>query len=174
MAFDYIRQVEIEGHNGTIPVGHYNISTFRSSAKKNKHIIKITDNNSSKLTGAVTIECYDSTSGSCCNVTIPVNGLQPDGKYYIDNRLSSATPSHVYAEVRDTTNLYVQLEFGKAVWTKILTQSVSNVEIVEAEAVTGLPELQLQQKYMTLIENIDYGASLPAAGNKGRIFFVKV
>ncbi len=174
MAFDYIRQVEIEGQQAPIPVGHFNISTFRSTSSKNVHMIKITDNNSSTLTGAVTVECYSSTNKSCCNVTIPVSGLAPDGKYYVDNRLSTAAPSAVYA-TKAGSNLHIQLNFTTSVWTKMIVQSVGSVEIVEEASVpNNMTPQTLQHPYTTLIENVDYGTTLPSAGNKGRIFFVKV
>lgn len=175
MAYNYIRQVEVDGVN--IPVGNYELATYSSQQASESYGLRIMGDSSEC---AVLRLRFVDTSGNFLNVDIPFGqDTAPNGTYRV--RASSGNlnvESITYSKVPgDGTSsgaeLCIRLNNIAAYLDAEINLPNTSVESITPEVYDTI----LSQTFTNdvLVEGLDYGtlSERPAAGNPGRIFFVK-
>lgn len=171
--YTYLKELDFDGT--IVPVGHYNISTWCSESDSNVHVFTITSEPSTTDgKGVLIITCVSSNKSCVINiplkVTMPLNGANT--VYNISGDDDLVTKLSFMSTEKGNTVYRVQS--SSLCSCNVAIQENISCKILKTTNMTGFTELKRDVPFLTLREGLDYGDELPAAGNKGRLFFVKL
>lgn len=171
--YSYLKELEVssEGDSYVLPIGHYNISTWSSEESAQEHTFKVTLEDTTKIRrGVMNITCVSQSSG-CCMIAIPLNYSKPCSTYKVlhDDGIFEIM-NYSTASGNSAPSVY-KIKCKNACMCNVSIHQGTSCKI---ETSTDSATTNIQKCEQYLVEGVDYGTSLPAAGKKGRIFFVKV
>lgn len=183
MAYDYIRQVEVNGVN--VPVGHAEIATWASDIS-DVFVFTLTGECEGVLEiDVVTLIGTARLSVNVCNSIL--NGFYHLTAHDIDldkygNAALFEPVSFMYNTSDTLDSVTFRIQYGEGNEDGTISLRVRaympNTAITEgtwsSDVAAGALELKRQQTIGLLTPGQDYGDTLPDAGSTGRIFFKKV